>query len=103
MFGVFVFKFLGASFSSALFSIGALFLSFGCFMLRSSFSSASFSKLPPLLALIDSPVSDFFFTHNKKLLHVCVYFYDLGDHESTFCKLKIALLDLLSFIKDFVI
>ena len=101
--GVFVFEFLGASFSSALFSIGALFLSFGCFMLRSSFSSASFSKLPPLLALIDSHVSDFFFTHNKKLLHVCVYFYDLGDHESTFCKLKIALLDLLSYIKDFVI
>ena len=59
---------LGASFSSASFSIGAsfsrfrcflfefwvlrfrdlgaLFLSFGCFVLRSSFSSALFSKLP---------------------------------------------------------
>ena len=84
--------------------LGASFSRFGCFVLLSLFSSASFSKLPPLLALIDSPVSDFFFfTHNKKLLHVCVYFYDLGDHESTFCKLKIALLDLLSYIKDFVI
>ena len=62
------FRVLGASFSSALFSIGALFsrfrcfvfefwvlrfrdlgasfLSFGCFVLRSSFSSALFSKLP---------------------------------------------------------
>ena len=35
VFGVFVFEFLGASFSR-----------FGCFVLRSSFSSASFSKLP---------------------------------------------------------
>ena len=27
--------------------LGASFSSFGCFVLRSSFSSASFSKLPP--------------------------------------------------------
>ena len=48
-FGCFVFEFwvlrfrvLGASFSS----LGASFSRFGCFVLRSSFSSASFSKLP---------------------------------------------------------
>ena len=35
--GVFVFEFLGASLSR-----------FGCFVLRSSFSSASFSKLPKM-------------------------------------------------------
>ena len=38
------FRDLGASFSSASFSIGASFLRFGCFVLRSS--STSFSKLP---------------------------------------------------------
>ena len=36
------FRVLGASFSS----LGASFSRFGCFVLRSSFSSASFSKLP---------------------------------------------------------
>ena len=36
------FRVLGASFSN----LGASFSSFGCFVLRSSFSSASFSKLP---------------------------------------------------------
>ena len=48
-FGCFVFEFwvlrfrvLGASFSI----LGASFSRFGCFVLRSSFSSASFSKLP---------------------------------------------------------
>ena len=59
--GVFVFEFLGSSFSSfwvlrfrdqgasflsASFSIGASFSRFGWFVLRSLFSSASFSKLP---------------------------------------------------------
>ena len=39
VFGVFVFEFLGASFSR-----------FGYFVLRSSFSSASFSKLPNISA-----------------------------------------------------
>ena len=53
---VFVYEFLGSSFSSfwvlgfrdlgASFSIGASFSRFGCFVLRSSFSSASFAKLP---------------------------------------------------------
>ena len=36
------FRVLGASFSI----LGASFSRFGCFVLRSSFSSASFSKLP---------------------------------------------------------
>ena len=39
------FRVLGASFSN----LGASFSSFGCFVLRSSFSSASFSKLPMML------------------------------------------------------
>ena len=38
------FRVLGASFSDS----GASFSSFGCFVLRSSFSSASFSKLSRL-------------------------------------------------------
>ena len=46
--GVFVFEFLGSSFSSASFSIGASFSRLRCFVLRSSFSSASFSKLPKM-------------------------------------------------------
>ena len=43
------FSILGASFSSLVLRfriLGASFSSFGCFVLRSSFSSASFSKLP---------------------------------------------------------
>ena len=62
--GVFVFKFVGASFSSfgcfvfdlgcfvfefwvlRFRDLGASFSRFGCFVLRSSFSRASFSKLP---------------------------------------------------------
>ena len=39
------FRVLGASFSS----LGASFSRFGCFVHRSSFSSASFSKLPHFL------------------------------------------------------
>ena len=53
--GCFVFEFwvprfrvLGASFSN----LGASFSNFGCFVLRSSFSSASFSKLPGQPSLI---------------------------------------------------
>ena len=57
--GVFVFEFLGASFSRfgcfvfefrvlRFRDLGASFSSFGCFVLRSSFSSASFSELPLL-------------------------------------------------------
>ena len=41
-FGVFVFEFWVLRFRD----LGASFSSFGCFVLRSSFSSASFSKLP---------------------------------------------------------
>ena len=48
--GVFVFEFLGSSFSSfrvlRFRGLGASFSRFGCLVLRSSFSSASFSKLP---------------------------------------------------------
>ena len=40
--GVFVFEFWVLHFRD----LGATFSSFGCFVLRSSFSSASFSKLP---------------------------------------------------------
>ena len=40
--GVFVFEFWVLRFRD----LGASFWSFGCFVLRSSFSSASFSKLP---------------------------------------------------------
>ena len=40
--GVFVFEFWVLRFRD----LGASFSSFGCFVLRSSFSSASFSKLP---------------------------------------------------------
>ena len=47
---VFVYEFLGSSFSSfwvlGFRDLGASFSRFGCFVLRSSFSSASFSKLP---------------------------------------------------------
>ena len=32
--------------------LGASFSSFGCFVLRSSFSSASFSKLPNMAAML---------------------------------------------------
>ena len=60
--GVFVFEFLGASFSRfgcfvfefrvlRFRDLGASFSSFGCFVLRSSFSSASFSKLPTRVTL----------------------------------------------------
>ena len=42
------FRVLSASFSN----LGASFSSFGCFVLRSSFSSASFSKLPGQPSLI---------------------------------------------------
>ena len=41
-FGCFVFEFWVLRFRD----LGASFSSFGCFVLRSSFSSASFSKLP---------------------------------------------------------
>ena len=41
-FGCFVFEFWALRFRD----LGALFSSFGCFVLQSSFSSASFSKLP---------------------------------------------------------
>ena len=40
------FRVLGASFSR----FGCFVFDLGCFVLRSSFSSASFSKLPPRLA-----------------------------------------------------
>ena len=57
------FRLLGASFSRfrvlrfrsrvlRFRDLGASFSSFGCFVLRSSFSSASFSKLPVALALL---------------------------------------------------
>ena len=48
--GVLRFRVLGASFSRfrvlRFRDLGASFSRFGCFVLRSSFSSASFSKLP---------------------------------------------------------
>ena len=44
--GVFVFEFWVLRFRD----LGALFSRFGCFVLRSSFSSASFSKLPQILS-----------------------------------------------------
>ena len=43
-FGCFVFELWVLRFRN----LGASFSNFGCFVLRSSFSSASFSKLPPL-------------------------------------------------------
>ena len=45
--GCFVFEFLVLRFQD----LGASFSSFGCFVLRSSFSSASFSKLPRWVTL----------------------------------------------------
>ena len=48
-FGCFVFEFWVLRFRSRVLrfrDLGASFSSFGCFVLRSSFSSASFSKLP---------------------------------------------------------
>ena len=44
-FGCFVFELWMLRFRT----LGASFSNFGCFVLRSSFSSASFSKLPPAL------------------------------------------------------
>ena len=62
VFGCFVFEIRVLRFRVLCFRVlGASFSRFGCFVLLSLFSSASFSKLPPLLALINSPVSDFFF------------------------------------------
>ena len=46
-FGCFVFDFWVLRFRD----LGALFSSFGCFVLRSSFSSASFSQLPACIEI----------------------------------------------------
>ena len=69
-FWVLRFRFLGASFSRFGCSVfdfwvlrfrvlGASFSRFGCFVLRSSFSSASFSKLPERVALFAAQTQSF--------------------------------------------
>ena len=55
--GVFVFEFWVLRFRDRVLrfrDLGASFSSFGCFVLRSSFSSASFSKLPSFSSLLNN-------------------------------------------------